>query len=229
MIKLMDRQLILGFFKSYFVCLTSMLSLYVVVDLFTNLDDFTQHHKTFLGVLQHVSAYYGFRLTKIFDQLCEPIVLLAAMFTIAWMQRCNEQFPLLSAGVSTRRIVFPVLVCAAGMLSLAMVNQELVIPQVADRLTFDKDDPGGDKDLSITGRCYEPNGIHIGGEKGNRRKQTVTNFECVIPDSLAGNMLVLSAQEAVYVPGQGPRKGGWEMTNARPRPSSRSATPRSWR
>lgn len=216
MIKLMDRQLILGFFKSYFVCLTSLLSLYVVVDLFTNLDDFTHHHKTFLGVLQHVSAYYGFRVTKIFDQLCEPIVLLAAMFTIAWMQRCNEQFPLLSAGVSTRRIVFPVLACAGVMLSLAMVNQEFVIPQVADRLTFDKDDPGGEKELSITGKCYEPNDIHIGGEKANRRRQTVTNFECVIPDSLAGNMLVITAAEAVYVPGQGPRKGGWEMTNARP-------------
>ena len=166
MIKLMDRQLIAGFFKSYFVCLTSLLSLYVVVDLFTNLDDFTHHHKTFLGVLQHVSAYYGFRLTKIFDQLCEPIVLLAAMFTMAWMQRCNEQFPLLSAGVSTRRIVLPVLGCAAVMLSLAVLNQEFVIPQVADQLTFDKDDPGGEKELSITGKCYEPNGIHIGGKRG---------------------------------------------------------------
>ena len=103
------------------------------------------------------------------------------------------------------------------MLSLAVLNQELVIPQVADQLTFDKDDPGGDKALSITGKCYEPNGIHIGGKEANRRKQTVTNFECVIPDSLAGNMLVITAQEAVYVPpGPGQYTGGWELTNARP-------------
>jgi lipopolysaccharide export system permease protein len=216
MIKLMDRQLIFAYFKSYIVCLTSLLSLWVVVDLFTNLDDFTHHHKTFFGLFQHVGAYYGFRMTKIFDQLSEPIVLLAAMFTIAWMQRCNEQFPLLSAGVSTRRIVLPVLVCATIMLSLAVVNQELIIPQVANRLTFDKDDPGGDKELTVQGQCFEPNGIHIGGDKANRKKQTVANFECVIPDSLAGKMVVLTAQEAVYVPGQGPRKGGWELTNAKP-------------
>ncbi|HVS36280.1 MAG TPA: LptF/LptG family permease, partial [Gemmataceae bacterium] len=155
-----------------------------------------------------------------FDQLCEPIVLLAAMFTMAWMQRCNEQFPLLSAGVSTRRIVLPVLVCSAVMLSLAMVNQEFIIPQVADRLTYEKDDPGGDKDLGIQGKCYEPNGIHINGERGNRRNRTVTNFECVIPDSVAGNMLVIKAPEAVYVPGQGAAfasgKGGWLLTNAQP-------------
>ena len=120
MIKLMDRQMIYAYFRSYFVCLASLVSLWVVVDLFTNLDDFTHHHKTFVGVLQHIGSYYGFRLTKIFDQLCEPIVLMAATFTIAWMQRCNEQYPLLSAGVSTKRIVLPVLLCASFMLTLTV-------------------------------------------------------------------------------------------------------------
>ena len=57
----------------------------------------------------------------------------------------------------------------------------------------------GDKEMNIQGVCYEPNGIHIGGEKANRRKQTVTNFECLIPDSLAGDMKFLTADEAVYV------------------------------
>jgi lipopolysaccharide export system permease protein len=216
MLKLMDRQLITGYFKSYLVCLTSLLSLWIVVDLFTNLDVFTHHHKTLAGVMEHVASYYGFQLTKIFDLLCEPIVLLAAMFTVAWMQRCNEQFPLLSAGVSTRRIVAPVLLCAALMLTLAVLNQEFLVPQVADRLTYEKDDPGGDKALSIQGQCYEPNGIHIGGDKANRKRQAVTDFECVIPKELAGDMLVIRAREALYVPGQGPRKGGWELTNARP-------------
>ncbi len=37
-LKIVDRQMIRGYFKSYFVCLTALLSLYVVVDLFTNLD-----------------------------------------------------------------------------------------------------------------------------------------------------------------------------------------------
>jgi lipopolysaccharide export system permease protein len=216
MIKLMDRQLITGYFKSYFVCLLSLLSLWVVVDLFTNLDDFTHEHKSFVGVFQHVGAYYGFRITKIFDQLCEPIVLMAAMFTISWMQRCNEQFPLLSAGISTQRIVLPVLLCAVFMLGLTVVNQEIIIPQVADQLNLDKNDPGGTNPLRIQGQCYEPNGIHINGKSANRKKQTVTEFECVIPKELAGVMLVYTAQEAVYVPGTGKYQGGWLLTNTKP-------------
>ncbi len=219
MIKLMDRQLIVGYFKSYFVCLLSLLSLWVVVDLFTNLDDFTHGHKNFVGVFEHVGAYYGFRLTKIFDQLCEPIVLMAAMFTVAWMQRCNEQFPLLSAGVSTQRIVLPVLLCAVFMLGLTVINQEMVIPRVADQLNLEKDDPAGEKEMSIRGQCYEPNNIHINGKSANRRKQTVSEFEVVIPKELAGVMLVLTAQEAVYVPPgakENEPTGGWLMTNTKP-------------
>src|SRR5207302_3507284 len=105
---------------------------------------------------------YGYKSTQIFDRLCEAIVLLAAMFTVTLMQRNNEQMPLLSAGVSTHRIVRPVLICACLMLTLTVVNQEMVIPQVADRLTLDKDDPEGMKNLSVKG-TYEPNGIHIEG------------------------------------------------------------------
>ena len=100
-IKLIDRQMIRGYFKSYFVCLASLLSLYVVVDLFTNLDDFTHHNGLWASLLR-IFTYYAYKVAQIFDRLCEAIVLLAAMFTVAWMQRNNEQVPLLSAGVSTR-------------------------------------------------------------------------------------------------------------------------------
>src|SRR5690242_7548982 len=113
MTKLIDRLLIRGYLKSYLICLTSLLTLYIVVDLFTNLDDFTEHHHGgLLPILRHIGTYYGFKVTQIFDRLCEAIVLMAAGFTVAWVQRNNELIPLLSAGVSTRRVVRPVLLSA---------------------------------------------------------------------------------------------------------------------
>src|SRR5271166_6482077 len=159
MLKLIDRQMILGYFKAYCVCLSSLLSLYIVVDLFTNLDDFTHRGDGLGATIRHIVSYYGYKIPKIFDQLCEVIALLAAMFTVAWMQRNNEQVPLLSAGVSTRRIVAPVLGCACVMLSLAGLNQELFIPRVADQLQREKDDPEGNHELAARPH-YEPNGIH---------------------------------------------------------------------
>ena len=112
MIKLIDRLMIRGYFKAYAVCLASLLSLYVVVDLFTNLDDFTSQGTGRGQAARHIAEYYSYRVSQIFDRLCEAIVLLAGMFTVAMMQRNNEQLPLLSAGVPTQRIVAPVLLCA---------------------------------------------------------------------------------------------------------------------
>ena len=58
-VKLIDRQMIRGYFKSYFVCLASLLSLYVVVDLFTNLDDFTHHNQGLWESLLRIFTYYA--------------------------------------------------------------------------------------------------------------------------------------------------------------------------
>src|SRR5262245_47538064 len=123
---ILDRQMIRSYLKAYLICLLSLLSLYIVVDLFTNIEDFAQNQKNVLGVLKQIGTYYGYKVTQIFDRLSEAIALLAAMFTVAWMQRNNELIPLLSAGVSTQRVVRPVLISACAMLVLTVLNQELL-------------------------------------------------------------------------------------------------------
>jgi lipopolysaccharide export system permease protein len=221
LLTLIDRQMIRGYFKSYLVCLVSLLSLYVVVDLFTNLDDFMHREKGLAAVVLRITTYYGYKVTQIFDRLCEAIVLLAAMFTVAFMQRNNEQIPLLSAGVSTQRIVAPVLFCACVMLSLSVVNQELIIPRIADKLGLDRDDPGGQKNLLVHG-AYEPNNIHITGDSASRwvgstPARLVRKFQCLIPENLAGNQIHITAEEAHYQPSDEPHKGRWMLINCVPR------------
>lgn len=214
-VKIIDRQMIRGYFKSYFVCLASLLSLYVVVDLFTNLDDFTHHNQGLWASLLRIFTYYAYRVAQYFDRLCEAIVLLAAMFTVAWMQRNNEQVPLLSAGVSTRRIVMPVLLSSFFMLGLTVLNQELIIPRIADQLALDKDDPEGEKSVPVHA-AYDSNGIHIVGDRGVRQSSTVFGFYPTILDPQGGQLFHLSAKEARYVPGHGPHQGGWELVGAWP-------------
>jgi lipopolysaccharide export system permease protein len=214
-VKLIDRQMIRGYFKSYFVCLASLLSLYVVVDLFTNLDDFTGHNQGLWEILLRILTYYAYKVAQIFDRLCEAIVLLAAMFTVAWMQRNNEQVPLLSAGVSTRRIVLPVLLSAFFMLGLTVINQEFVIPRIADKLSLDKDDPEGEKSIPVRS-AYDTNGVHVSGDRATRPNLTVIGFYTTILDPQGGQLIHLSAKEAHYVPGPGPRQGGWELVGASP-------------
>ncbi len=218
MVKHIDWLLIKGYFKAYAVCLISLLSLYIVIDLFMNLDEFTSKHQTLSAVLRHIGSYYGYRTPKFFDQLCEPIVLLSAMFTVALMQRSNELIPLLSAGVSTRRVVLPVLLSAWMMLSLTVANCELVIPRIATQLSLERDDPDGGKEVGVHG-AYEPNRVLINGDRGQRKGLVVRPFYCTIPGNVGGHLLEVSAAEGRYVPpdpAKKPYTGGWLLTGATP-------------
>jgi lipopolysaccharide export system permease protein len=216
--RLLDRLLVVNYLKSYLFCLISLLGLYIIVDLFTNLDDFAHHHNGMWAITEAIIDYYAFKVPQIFDRLCEPIVLLAAMFTVAWVQRNNELLPQLSAGVPTRRVVRPVLFSATLMLGLSVANQELLIPTIANRLLASRDDPDGNKEVHVIQGGYEPNNIHIDGLTASRPQLLVYKFDCFVPDTVAGgNPFTLKAKEARYIPpGRKARSGGWLLTETVP-------------
>ena len=219
MLGYLDRQMIFNYVKAYLVCLTSLLGLFIVVDLFTNLDEFTSHRQGLAVTLQHVGVYYGSSIPKMFDRLCEAISLLAAVFTVAWMQRNNELLPRLSAGVSTRRVVLPVLIGACGMLGMAILNQEFVLPRVDNFVVENRDNLTGAKGLPVRD-ARDVHDIHFSSTKGEaiRKELMVTKLVCVMQPRFGRDSLTtLQAETAVYVPpGDGDLTGGWMLRGTTP-------------
>ena len=215
--RLLDRTLFFAYIRAYLYVLVSLLSLYVILDLFTNIEDFAQHVHGLPAVVEHIARYYGYRVLQYFDRLCEAITLLAAMFTVAWMQRNNELLPLLSAGVPTRRVIRPVLLGAGFMLGLGIANQEFAIPRIADALLADRDDPAGDKSLPVQG-AFEPNGVHIEGTKATRRSGSITPLYITFPEQMTGGLVHMTVEQAYYSPPDngGKHAGGWLLTGAVP-------------
>lgn len=216
MLTLLDRQLAYSYLKAFIVCLVSLAALYIVVDLFMNLDEFSQNVRGMSHLLQRIGTYYGWKIVEIFDRLCEPVILLAAMFTIAWMQRNNEILPLLSAGISTRRVVRPLLLASAVMLGLGVLNQELLLPQIDTFLLEYRNE--GDKEVKVKG-AYDANGIHISGSTAVKSELLVRDFLCVIPANLGrGELTTLQAKEGRYIPfdGEKQRTGGWVLSGTSP-------------
>jgi lipopolysaccharide export system permease protein len=211
-----DRQLIYSFLKAYCFCMVSLLGMYVVIDLFMNLDDFSQPNETLIEALAHIATYYTFKLTLIFDKLCEAIALLAAVFTIAWMQRNNELLPLLSAGVSTRRVVMPVLLAAMATLGLSTVNQELLLPSIDSFLVEHRGDPEGVKVTAVKG-AFDRNGTHLSGKRAFKKDLLITEFTAVVRHQRTDTVLHLQAKEARYVPpGEAEYSGGWMLSETTP-------------
>jgi lipopolysaccharide export system permease protein len=219
----LDRMLFLAFLRSYVIVLVSLLSLYVVLDLFTNLDDFSEKGGL-EETLVNIGRYYGVRISQIFDRLSEAIALLAAMFTVAWMQRNNELLPQLSAGISAHRVLRPVIVGSMLVLTLGPLNQELIIPRVADQLQADRDDPDQTRKVEVRG-VYDSTGVHLEGGMAVRQERKVINgFFATFPETGANEIYHLSAEEAVYVPagaaGKVPERpdltGGWILYQTLP-------------
>lgn len=218
MFTILDRQMIYNYVKAYLFCLVSLMGLFIVVDLFMNLEDFTSNRKDFASVIQYVGVYYGYKSFQIFDRLCEAVVLLAGMFTVAWMQRNNELLPLLSAGVSTRRAVFPVLMCSGGMMGMVVLNQEYGLPNIDAFMIENRQNPDGAKEVEVKG-AWDMNGIFIGGKNAVKKEMLIREFVAIIPAQIGqGSMRTLQAREAKYIP-EDPadkRSGGWYLKDTTP-------------
>ena len=211
---ILDRQLFLAYVRSYAIVLSCLLGLYVIVDLFMNLDSFSQG--TFSQNLRHMTRYYAANVFKIFDLLTEVITLAAAVFTVAWMQRNNELLPQLSAGVPTRRVVRPVLIGCLLTLALGPLNKEFLIPAVADDLVTPRDDPKRERAVEVRGG-FDSTGIHLEGYQGFRPEQKVVGLYVTLPASGPAGLAHLSAKEGVYVPPAGaPQTGGWQLVGTMP-------------
>ena len=216
--KLLDRQMFLSYMKSYVVCVVSLLGLFIVVDLFNNLEDFRNATEDFVSMMEYVAVYYAYNTAKIFDRISEAIVLLAAMFSVALMQRNNELIPLLSAGVSTRRVVMPVVIGAFCMVFLSVANQEFILPRVDPFLVENRGDPNGDREMEVQGVYDTDSGILITGEKAIRKGLVIKGFMIGIrPQPGRERYISLQAGEAHFIPpGPEKRSGGWMMTSTKP-------------
>ena len=218
MFTILDRQMIFSYVKAYLFCLVSLMGLFIVVDLFMNLEDFTANRKDFQSVVTYIGTYYGYKSFQIFDRLCEAVVLLAGMFTVAWMQRNNELLPLLSAGISTRRAVQPVILCAFAMMGLVVANQEFALPNVDAFMVENRQNPDGAKEIDVKG-AYDANGIFVGGKTAIKKDGLIKEFVTLIPAQIGrGQIQTLQAREARYIPeAEGDkRSGGWHLKNTTP-------------
>jgi lipopolysaccharide export system permease protein len=196
---LLDRYLLQNFVKAWLALFVSLVSLYVVIDAFSHFEELLQASRYLQKTITETMAiYYSYQLVLIFDRLCPVILLLAATFTIAWLQRQNELVPLLSAGVSTKRVLKPLYIGCLGFLLLQVMNREVLMPQLARHLEHGADDPTGEKTKSITGG-FDSNGLLLQGSKAIPKEKLVRNFSCTMPTPLTGNMFHIHAKEAKFL------------------------------
>jgi lipopolysaccharide export system permease protein len=89
--QIVDRYLLREFLKVFLICFVSLTGLFIVIDGFGNLEEFISHSKNSGGgLLRVMGEYYAYRSLWFFDRMSGILTLIAAMFTVTWIQRHNE-------------------------------------------------------------------------------------------------------------------------------------------
>ncbi|MEM7453155.1 MAG: LptF/LptG family permease [Planctomycetota bacterium] len=131
---IIDRYLLFTFLKNFVICLTSFTALYVVIHLFTNLDEVTAAAELSGGMPQFIWEFYGPRALDIFDRTAGILLLFSAVFSFSMMQRRRELTAIQAAGIPRMRLARPIIVASLVLIGLSIVNREYWIPQVREQL-----------------------------------------------------------------------------------------------
>jgi lipopolysaccharide export system permease protein len=217
--RILDRQRYWAFFKAYVICFVALVGLYIVIDAFSNFDEFSKRAEGAAEMFQVMGRFYLVHMSLFYDRLCGVIGMMAAIFTVTWMQKNNELLAMLAAGISTQRVIRPVWVATLMVSGLAVLNQELIMPRYADELQKSHDDDGVRK-VHVSGR-YDSNGLLIHGGEADRNARTVFQFNATLPVPVFGTIRELEAKQARYIPEGDPKApltGGWLLRGARLNP-----------
>jgi lipopolysaccharide export system permease protein len=213
--KIIDRYLLRQFIHVFVICFISLTGLYVVLDAFSHLDNFMQFSKQQGSLLGVLADYYFYKSIQFFERLSGVISLIAAMFTVAWIQRHNELTALMAAGISRVRVVKPVIVACITLALLTAAGRELIIPRLRQQLSRDSRDLMGDQAQQVRPRHDNQTNILLraGRSYANEKRLEAASFRLPAEQALWG--LQLSATNAYYRPPLNGRPGGYLLKDVK--------------
>lgn len=207
--RIIDRYLLRQFLWTFVICYVSLTGLYIVLDAFTNLEEFLRYAHKGGGLLAMMGSHYSYRGIWFFDKFAGLLTLIAAMFTVTWIQRHNEMTALMSAGVSRVRVVAPVIGAAVAIAILAAANRELVIPRFREQLTRRPKDLVGEVAQKLHSQNDNRTGILFRGEATFADRKRIEKPDFLLPASLSDYGRLLVAENAFYKPPEKDRPGGY--------------------
>jgi lipopolysaccharide export system permease protein len=195
-----DRYLVQVYAKVLLVTFTSLVGLYVVVDIANNFDEFwTYGNHRFIESLKVVAGYYMPRLLQFFDQTSGLLAMLAAAFVLTGISRTNELTALMAAGISPARIIRPLLAASVLVAALAAANRELALPQVRDALSRNAQDWQGDTARKCTPKYDNRTDILISAQSTYANQKRLSNPKFGLPSVLAAWGRQIVAENAYYL------------------------------
>lgn len=205
-----DRYLLGRLLHTFVVFFIAAYGLYIVIDLFTNIDDF-QHGSTSIPELVfRIAEFYLFRCSDFFEMAGPILIVIAVIAVLGLLQKHSETYPILAAGIPAFRLLKPLVIAALVLNGALIINQEFIIPMIAMQLQTPRGAATAEVQKVDGVYDYSNHLMYIHGETVLVESQTLSEaaFNLPVPQ-LAKEPVFLKAETAVFLPGREKRPSGW--------------------
>ncbi|QDT47699.1 LptF/LptG family permease [Symmachiella dynata] len=213
-----DRYILRRFWHVFVVSFIAMMGLYIVIDAFNNIDNFfNEGDSGTLGVMGTMARFYLFRSSMFFDTIGGIVSVTAVTVVLSLILRHGELNPVLSAGIPTYRLLFPLLWGMVMVSAIMVINKELIIPRIADELQIEAG-KSGDEDEPVEPVWDFATMVQISGDRLYPARNAMTRPDFVLPTpEFVDNPTALSGSEAIFVPAdENHSRSGWLIKEAEP-------------
>jgi len=215
MFTILDRYLLRSLLINYLIGLGIMLSLYVVLDMFVNMDEFTEEGYALPVVVRNIVSYYWPNLFLYFSQLCGSITLFACMATIARMRKLNEMTAILASGLSLYRVAIPIIAFGVATTALQVLDTEWAVPGVAHKLARDHDDVDGTRAFEVLFLRDHDDAL-LSARQFHPRRRDLQGLLVLTRDQSGAIRQTLEADYATWIPPRVPGlQGRWRLERGR--------------
>lgn len=211
--KTFDRYVLRSFLKTYFLWFFCFIGLYVVFDLFTHADNFARAGSGLKGTLMVIGRHYMVQSIPFFDKISPLLCLTSAIVTIAMMMRNNELVPVLAAGVSSLRVVRPIIFAVFLLTIGTTVSREVLLPQFLGDLQADPSKYTEDDGTEINAAVDYQSRIRIQGKKAYFVDSRISSPNFKLSKALSVYGKELTAENAFYLPKDATHPAGYLMKN----------------
>ncbi len=125
--RLLDRYLVNRFVQSLLYCLFLFMVLFIVIDVFNNLDEFLKGGVNF----RIIATYYVYSIPLILVQVVPMAVLVSILYVLSNLSRHNEITAMKASGVSSFHILAPYLFIGAVISFGVFLLSEQVVPRTS--------------------------------------------------------------------------------------------------
>jgi len=198
---ILDRYILRSFLFNFVGWNLCFVGIFVIFDLFTNFDSLLQAGKAAGNVPKVIVIYYFFKSIPIVLLLSSVLSLVAAMVTVALLMRNNEFVPIQAAGISTLRIIRPLVLAVLFLTIMFSGMRECFLPYIQDRIVMEAADYADNKGTLLNVASDNETDISILGDRFFRSEKRISKPEFVIPKTIAKQQtLRITGESAYYKP-----------------------------